>query len=111
MAESSECDNVDKIFEAPESDSDKKYRYFNQPIEQIPGYKEEKPQILVHRPNCGLQWVSLDQCLPVVTCLKLESEELVIERRSIVVIKDFEANDEECENIEVTECEEEEETT
>jgi hypothetical protein len=110
MAESSECDDVDKIFEAPGSEADKKYRYFNQPIEQIPGYKEDKPQILAHRPNCGLQWVTLDKCLPVVTCLKLESEELFIERRSIVIIKDFEIdNNEECPNIEVTECEEEEE--
>jgi hypothetical protein len=110
MAESSDCDDVDKIFEAPDSEADKKYRYFNQPIGQIPGYEEDKPQILAHRPNCGLQWITLDKCLPVVTCLKLESEELVIERRSIVIIKDFEIDDnEECPNIEVTECEEEEE--
>jgi hypothetical protein len=109
MAESSECDDVDKIFEAPESESDKKYRYFNQPIEQIPGYEEGKPQILVHRPNCGLQWVSLDQCLPVVTCLELESDKLKVQRRSLVVIKDFEIEDDEECDIEITECEEEEE--
>ena len=38
----------------------KKYRYFNQPIEQIPGWKTEDYQFLVHSPNCGLQWISIE---------------------------------------------------
>jgi hypothetical protein len=59
----------------------------------------------VHRPNWGLQWATLDQCLDVVTCLKLESEELVIERRKIVVIKDFDPETDDCPNIEITDCE------
>lgn len=109
MSESNDCDKVDEIFEAPEADSDKKYRYFNQPIEQIPGWKEDKPQILIHRPNCGLQWNTIDQCLDVVTCLKLEDDKLKVERRNIVIIKDFEIEDDEECDIEVTDCEEEEE--
>ena len=98
---SGSCSNIEEIFETP-ADA-KKYRYFNQPIKQIPGYDEGKPQLLVHRPNGGLQWATMDQCLDVVTCIKLESSELKIERRKIVVIKDFEADDD-CVPIEVTEC-------
>jgi len=94
--------NTEDIFPQPADGS--KYRYFNQPIEQIPGYAEGSPQLLVHRPNGGLQWATMDQCLDVVTCIKLESSELTIERRKIVVIKDFEAETADCPPVEVTEC-------
>lgn len=97
------CPDPNEIF--PEPDPNEKYRFFNQPIEQIPSYEADKPQILVHRPNCGLQWITVDQCLKVVTCMSLESEEIKVERRNIVVIKDFaiEGTDNEC-NIPVTDC-------
>ena len=49
-----ECE---KLFGAP---PEKKYRYFNQPIEQIPGWKSGDYQFLVHSPNCGLQWLSIE---------------------------------------------------
>lgn len=108
-SESSECSNdLSDLFPTPDQYGDQKYRFFNLPIDQIPGYKEDKPQILVHRPNCGLQWFSLDKCLPVVTCLDLQSDKLKVERRSLVVIKDFTIDDDtEC-DIEVTECPEQE---
>jgi hypothetical protein len=100
----SDCSsNTSDIFDEPSNS--KKYRFFNQPIEQIPDYIEDKPQLLVHRPDGGLQWVTLDLCLDVVTCLtlNLESEQLQIERRKIVVIKDFEPEDD-CPPIDVTTC-------
>lgn len=95
------CIQAADIFPAPGTDADLKYRFFNQPIEQIPGYDNDKPQILVHRPQYGLQWHNIDTCLQVVTCINLESSELVAERRSIVIIKDFES--ENC-SVEVSEC-------
>jgi hypothetical protein len=101
----SQCTNVEQIFDAPEDD--RKYRFFNQPIEQIPNFKPNEPQILVHRPNGGLQWATIDKCLNVVTCMKLEASQLKVERRSIVVLKDFEIPDDaEC-DIELTDCESE----
>ena len=101
---SKDCPDPSQIFPVPPQDGDKKFRFFNQPIDQIPGFLPDKPQILVHRPNCGLQWFTLDQCLPVITCLKLESDKLKAERRRLVVIKDFEIeNDIDC-DIDVTSC-------
>lgn len=98
----SDCSaNTAQIF--PEPDPKEKYRFFNQPIEQIPSYDPDKPQILAHRQGCGLQWVTIDQCLDVVTCIKLESSELTIERRKIVILKDFDASSG-CDNIPVTDC-------
>lgn len=107
-AESSECSgDLNEVIPQAEDHADKKYRFFTLPIEQIPGYKEDKPQILVHRPNNGLQWFTLDKCLPVVTCLDLQSDKLKVERRSLVIIKDFEIEDDtEC-DIDVTDCESE----
>lgn len=52
-------------------------------------------------------WFTLDQCMPVVTCLKLDTtaNELKIERRNIVVIKDFAQNtDTTCPNTPLTSC-------
>lgn len=66
-----------------------KYRFFNQPIEQIPGFDITKPQILAHAPNCGLMWFTIDQCLEVVTCLSLQTDKLKVTRNNVVVIKDF----------------------
>jgi hypothetical protein len=100
-----DCTDPEKVFDQPEDN--RKYRFFNQPIELIPGHNDGVPQILVHRPNGGLQWVTIDQCLKVVTCMKLEASQLKVERRSIVVLKDFEIPDDtEC-DIELTDCESE----
>jgi hypothetical protein len=49
------------------------YRYFNQPIEQIPGWDANEPQILFHGKNAGLVWVNIE-CIPVVTCVELSDE-------------------------------------
>lgn len=107
--EAKPCQNIEGVFDPiPPNNGDKNYRYFTLPIEQIPGFIANQPQILVHRPNCGLQWFSLDKCLPVVTCLDLTEDALKVERRSIVVIKDFEIQNEsekdDC-DIPVTSCE------
>lgn len=103
--EGSSCSgDLNTIFPPPNEDPDKKYRFFNQPIEQVPGYESDKPQILVHRPGSGLQWFTLDLCLPVVTCLKLEDDKLKAERRSVVILKDFAIDDDDC-YIDVTDCE------
>jgi hypothetical protein len=104
MDQCANTNDLNTIFPQPTEDGDKKYRFFNQPIEQIPGFKADMPQILVHRPNCGLQWFTLDQCLPVVTCLKLQSSELKVERKRLVVIKDFDMSDDNDCDIEITQC-------
>lgn len=104
MAESQSCYNEGDIFAPPSSGAEDKYRYFNQPIEQIPGWQADKPQLLVHRPNCGLQWVALSGCLDVVTCIKLEDGHLKADLRNIVVIKDFTPQDENACRIETTDC-------
>jgi hypothetical protein len=103
--ESTSCTgDLTTVFPAPPQNADKKYRFFNQPIEQIPGYVGDQPQILVHRPDSGLQWFTLDMCLPVVTCMTLEEDKIKVNRRSVVVIKDFDIpNDDAC-DIVVTAC-------
>jgi len=103
---SDECDSGDleAIFEPPTSDY--KYRFFNQPIEQIPGWDASSSQLLVHSKNDnaqggGLQWVTLSSCLTVVTGLSLGSSGIEVKRKKIVVLKDFEVSDE---NLEGTSC-------
>ena len=105
---SDECDSGDleNIFDP--TTSDYKYRFFNQPIEQIPGWDEASSQLLVHskKDNSqggGLQWVTLSSCLTVVTGLSLGSSGIEVKRKKIVVLKDFEASDE---NLEGTSCDE-----
>lgn len=106
------CDQFLKdTFKAPAEDQ-RKYRYFNQPIELIPDYDEDKPQILVHRPDSGLQWATIDTCKNVVTCIKLDTQipfsaqQLKIERRTLIVLKDFEAqNDDTCQDIQLVQSE------
>lgn len=98
---SSQCSNTNDII----ADAGGKYRFFNQPLEQIPGFVIDKPQLLAHAPNGGLMWFTIDQCMPVVTCLSLGEEELTIQRRNIVVIKDFAIeNDTGCPAIPLATC-------
>lgn len=84
------------------------YRYFNQPIEQIPGWNANKPQILFHGKNAGLVWSDI-QCLPVVTCVQITGVsspaedptacncELSITRHNLYILKDAGINETECE--------------
>ena len=65
------------------------YRYFNQPIELVPAWDQDKNQVIGHAKNSGLQWVGVDQCMPVVTCLTLGSGELIAERRKIPIFAEF----------------------
>jgi hypothetical protein len=100
----SECSPNEFFGENPEEN----FRYFNQPIKQIPGYDDSLPQLLGHAPNCGLVWVNL-VCVPAIKCLTLDVSQLKAERSQLVVIKEFPMEDDfEC-DIEVTECPEEEE--
>lgn len=98
---SNQCSNNDII--SP-SGVDHKYRFFNQPIEQIPGFDINKPQILAHPPGCGLVWITVDQCMDIVTCLSLESDRLKVTRNNVVVIKDFGelTNDTQCDVLTVS---------
>ena len=93
---SSSCENTADII----TDAGGKYRFFNQPLEQIPGFLKSKPQILAHAPDGGLMWFTLDQCMPVVTCFNVVEGEsgqaLKADRRNIVVIKDFEIAEDDC---------------
>lgn len=53
----------------------KKYRYFNQPIEQIPGFLATESQILFHGQDGGLYWQTIPSgCVEVTTCVKIETD-------------------------------------
>ena len=125
------------------------YRYFNQPIEQVPGWEKDKAQILFHGENKGLFWQTIPECvnlleclnivpsgggyaieaqekiirplqildppptpsclipseeIDVVTCVSLSPSGLEIQRKKVLVLKTREP-DEDCPNIEVTDCE------
>lgn len=81
------------------------YRYFNQPIEQIPGWDADEPQILFHGKNAGLVWVNIE-CVPVVTCAEISPSgtpssgecncELTLTRHNLYVLKDAGVNTEDC---------------
>lgn len=62
------CDDV-----FPEKPDDK-YRFFNQPIEQIPQYDANVAQMLFHAAGGGLVWQSVPSgCVDVVQCIKLDT--------------------------------------
>lgn len=79
------------------------YRYFNQPIEQIPGWNPATAQILFHGANNGLVWVSAPECIDVVTCITLAPSGLHIERAKVAVLKIF-PPDTYCPDIPATNC-------
>lgn len=91
------------IVAASGSEPDKYYRYFNQPIEQIPNWQSSVGQILVHHDNGGLMWKNTE-CLDVVTCIKLSSSGLVIERKNVMIITMFDDVTTPCDTITTTEC-------
>jgi hypothetical protein len=78
---------MSKCEDAFDDSPEKKYRYFNQPIEQIPGWKRDDYQVLVHSPDCGLQWHTV-QCLDVMTCITKDGNNLNPETTRIVVFKE-----------------------
>jgi hypothetical protein len=88
-----------------------KYRFFNQPIEQITGYDTGLPQFLMHRGGGGLEWITVDKH-PIVIEVNVETgeegEELVREKQYFWVIKNCEDPEKEP-IIALTECEEESE--
>jgi len=97
---SSSCDFNEIILDP----SEKKYRYFNQPIEQIPKWEEDKFQILVHPPTGGLHWLTIEECVNVVTCLTLDGCIIKPTLTPIATIKFFDPeNSEEC-DIDISEC-------
>ena len=70
------------------------YRFFNQPIEQIPGWVADKVQVLVHKGDQGLIWQTV-YCEEVVTCISLNSQTntLQIDRKKIVAIKTLDSTE------------------
>lgn len=100
--------NTCTIQDFPPAPSDN-YRYFNQPIEQIPGWDKDEPQILFHGKNAGLIWVNIE-CVPVVTCVEIADSsasgqsggssscqcELTLTRKKLYVLKDAGAADPGC---------------
>lgn len=136
------------------SPGSKIYRYFNQPIEQIPGYSSGVSQMLFHGAAQGLYWQTIPDCvelpkcvtvetdspgstdykiiaqktrirplqtlgdlpdpvecadfptelIDVVTCIRLEGNNLVIDRKSVLIIKDMGMATTVCENIPLVSC-------
>lgn len=87
-----EC--TEKFPETPEQD----YRYFNQPIEQIPGFNKNKSQLLFHAEGCGLVWQDIAECVDLVKCAKVSGEgepgaggsyKLIVEQQRIRPLQDL----------------------
>lgn len=88
----------------PDMGASPNYRYFNQPIEQIPGWDATKSQILFHGANKGLWWQTGPECIDVVTCVRLTENGLEFDRVKVFVFKS--ANpDTECDTIPIISCE------
>ena len=82
------------------------YRFFNQPIEQIPGWVANKVQVLVHKGDQGLIWQTV-YCEEVVTCISLNSQtnSLKIDRKKIVAINTLDSTETAaCPGISTTTC-------
>jgi hypothetical protein len=95
------CD-FEKIIPEP---SEKKYRFFNQPIEQIPLWAADKFQILVHTIDGGLHWLTLETCQQVVTCLTLDGENMLKPQlQDVVVLKTFDVADPEACDVDFSAC-------
>lgn len=77
------------------------FRYFNQPIEQIPGWAAGVSQILVHPNDGGLMWKNVE-CMDVITCIRLEPSGLKIECRNIMAISINPSSG--CQDIPATSC-------
>lgn len=87
----------------PNMGAARNYRYFNQPIEQIPGWDANEAQVLFHGVNNGLWWQNAPQCIDVVTCVRLTSNGLEFDRVKAFVFKVGDT-DTECVTIAVTGC-------
>jgi len=98
---SSYCD-FEQIIPEPTS---VKYRWFNQPIEQIPLWAEDKFQILVHPPNGGLHWLTVDQCQQVVTCIEIDGDNIIqATLKDIVPIKIFDVQNPDACDVDMSDC-------
>ena len=95
------CD-FDQIIPTPSSGI---YRWFNQPIEQIPLWASGVFQVLVHPPNGGLHWLTLETCQQVVTCMTLDGENMLKPvLKDVVVLKTFDVADPEACDIDFGPC-------
>lgn len=71
-------------------------RYFNQPIEQIPGYNKKYCQVLCHSSEegggdeIGLYWANV-KCVEVVKCIQIIGSELVAKFKTIPVFEEFDS--------------------
>ncbi len=81
------------------------YRFFNQPIEQIPGWNKDLVQVLVHKGQQGLIWQTV-YCEEVVTCISLDSntKTLRIDRKKIVAINTLDSTETTCPGISTSTC-------
>lgn len=93
------CNPTEAIDKPDNMDNNSTYRYFNMPIEQIPGYSVTDPQVLCHSAASegdkpGLFWTSLIcEELGYKISIKGTAEEdnlrLVLEKKAIPVFKVF----------------------
>lgn len=63
------------------------YRFFNQPIEQIPKWDANKFQVLAHPSGGGLHWLTAEACTGVITCIRLEESGLEFDVATIFALK------------------------
>lgn len=63
-------------------------RFFNEPIEQIPGYRWNEFQILIHGCKNGLRWWSPVCVEPIICVCTGTSGELKTSRQKMYVISD-----------------------
>ena len=98
---SNPCD-IDQIIPEPTSVI---YRWFNQPIEQIPLWEANQFQVLVHPPDGGLHWLTIEGCQQVVTCITLDGENMLkTELKDVVVLKTFDPADPEACDVDFSVC-------
>jgi hypothetical protein len=75
----------------PTAPSDK-YRYFNQPVEQIPGYEDGKVQMLFNHKG-ALVWQTMPECVEILKCVKLEAvdggQSLTMQQQRIRPLQDL----------------------
>jgi len=71
--------------------------YFNQPINQIPGFSENKAQILSHGPDGGLVWHTV-KCVNLAKVECSENDKMHIKNMKIAVIADMGSDTSECDD-------------
>jgi hypothetical protein len=71
MSESTPAPLTECSSDFPTAPADK-YRYFNQPLEQIPGFVDGEVQVLFNHKG-ALVWQTIPKCVEVLKCVKLEA--------------------------------------